>query len=54
MLKVSRPRLCGECHSVGHGLTSGVTAVQTFGRSCENCHTAIHGTNDPSGALFHR
>jgi DmsE family decaheme c-type cytochrome len=54
MLKVSRPRLCGECHSVGHGLTSGVTAVQTFGRSCQNCHNAVHGTNSPSGALLHR
>jgi DmsE family decaheme c-type cytochrome len=54
MLKVSRPRLCGECHGVGHGLTSGVNAVQTFSRSCQNCHNAVHGTNSPSGALLHR
>jgi DmsE family decaheme c-type cytochrome len=54
MLKVSRPRLCGECHGVGHGLTSGVNVVQTFSRSCQNCHNAVHGTNSPSGALLHR
>lgn len=54
MLKVSRPRLCGECHTVGHGLTSGINVVQTFSRSCQNCHTEVHGTNDPSGALLHR
>jgi DmsE family decaheme c-type cytochrome len=55
LLKVSMPRLCGECHGgFGHGLTSGVNAVQTFGRSCLNCHTQIHGTNSPSGALLQR
>jgi DmsE family decaheme c-type cytochrome len=54
MLKVSRPRLCGECHGIGHGLTSGINAVQTFGRACQNCHTMVHGTNSPSGALLHR
>jgi DmsE family decaheme c-type cytochrome len=54
MLKVSRPRLCAECHGFGHGLTSGQSAVQTIGRSCQNCHTEVHGTNSPSGALLHR
>jgi DmsE family decaheme c-type cytochrome len=54
MLKVSRPRLCAECHGFGHGLTSGPLAVQTIGRSCQNCHTAIHGTNSPAGPLLHR
>ncbi len=54
MLKVSRPRLCAECHGFGHGLTSGPLAVQTMGRSCQNCHNAVHGSNDPSGALMHR
>jgi hypothetical protein len=28
--------------------------VQTFSRSCQNCHNAVHGTNSPSGALLHR
>jgi DmsE family decaheme c-type cytochrome len=53
-LKVSRPRLCGECHGFGHGLNSGPGAVQTIGRSCQNCHTKVHGTNHPSGALLQR
>ena len=54
LLKVSRPRLCAECHGFGHGLTSGPMAVQTIGRQCQNCHTKVHGTNSPSGALLHR
>jgi DmsE family decaheme c-type cytochrome len=54
LLKVSRPRLCAECHSFGHGLNSGPTAVQTIGRQCQNCHTQVHGTNSPAGALLQR
>jgi DmsE family decaheme c-type cytochrome len=54
MLKVSRPRLCAECHGFGHGLTSGPLAVQTMARSCQNCHNQVHGTNSPAGALLHR
>jgi DmsE family decaheme c-type cytochrome len=55
MLKVSRPRLCAECHGFGHGgLTSGPRSVETFGRSCQNCHTAVHGSNSPSGPLLQR
>ena len=55
MLKVSRPRLCAECHGFGHGsLIKGPKSVETFGRSCQNCHTQIHGSNSPSGALLQR
>jgi DmsE family decaheme c-type cytochrome len=54
LLRISRPRLCATCHGFGHGLTSGPLAVQTMGRSCQNCHTKVHGTNSPSGALLHR
>ena len=55
LLKVSRPRLCAECHGFGHGgLTSGPLSVETFARSCQNCHTAIHGSNSPSGPLLQR
>ena len=55
LLKVSRPRLCAECHGFGHGAVfSGPLAVESFGRSCQNCHTAVHGSNSPSGALLHR
>ena len=54
MLKISRVRLCTECHAFGHGTTSGPLTVQTISRSCNNCHTEVHGTNSPSGALLHR
>jgi DmsE family decaheme c-type cytochrome len=55
MLKISRPRLCAECHGFGHSaLTNGPASVETFGRSCQNCHVAIHGSNSPSGALLQR
>ena len=54
MLKVSRPRLCAECHGFGHALTAGPNSYQITGRACMNCHTQIHGTNSPSGALLHR
>ena len=54
LLNVSRTRLCAECHGFGHGLTSGPFAVQQFSRQCQNCHTEVHGTNSPSGALLHR
>jgi DmsE family decaheme c-type cytochrome len=54
MLKISRPRLCTECHAFGHGTTSGPLAVQSISRQCQNCHTEVHGTNSPSGPLLHR
>ena len=55
MLKVSRPRLCTECHTFGHGgNTTGPLVPQAMSRSCQNCHTEVHGTNSPSGALLHR
>jgi DmsE family decaheme c-type cytochrome len=54
MLRVSRPRLCTECHGFGHGPAAGFNSYQIMGRACNNCHTQIHGTNSPSGALLHR
>jgi DmsE family decaheme c-type cytochrome len=54
MLKMSRPRLCADCHGFGHTLTSGPNSYQIMGRACNNCHTQVHGTNSPSGALLHR
>ena len=53
-LKMPRPRLCTECHAIGHGTTSGPLAVQSISRQCQNCHTEVHGTNSPSGPLLHR
>jgi DmsE family decaheme c-type cytochrome len=54
MLKVSRPRLCTECHGFGHSPAAGFDSYQIMGRACNNCHTQVHGTNSPSGALLHR
>jgi len=52
-LKMSRPRLCYECHTIDHG-QAGVASQFTVGRSCQNCHTLIHGSNSPAGAVFQR
>jgi DmsE family decaheme c-type cytochrome len=56
LLKISRPRLCAECHGFDHegGIATGPKTRFSFGRACNNCHTQIHGSNHPSGALFHR
>jgi DmsE family decaheme c-type cytochrome len=60
LLKARPPMVCYQCHS-GHG-TPGVAGVapavttspkaNTFieqGRGCLNCHTEIHGSNNPHG-----
>jgi DmsE family decaheme c-type cytochrome len=52
-LKMSRPRLCYECHTIGHG-QGGVASQFSVSRSCQNCHTLIHGSNSPAGAVFQR
>ncbi|MBI1196079.1 MAG: DmsE family decaheme c-type cytochrome [Gammaproteobacteria bacterium] len=64
MLKSRPPFLCQECHSEdGHpgqlatqptGPTTSFTALGTIGRGCLNCHTAIHGDNNPQGATATR
>ena len=53
-LKMSRPRLCFECHTIGHGETTGPNSNFTMGRACQNCHTMIHGSNSPAGAALQR
>ena len=60
MLKARPPLVCYQCHS-GHG-TPGLAGIapqvtnspkaNTFieqGRGCLNCHTEIHGSNNPNG-----
>ena len=60
LLKARPPLVCYQCHS-GHG-TPGLAGiapgqiaagkVNTFieqGRGCLNCHTDIHGSNNPNG-----
>jgi DmsE family decaheme c-type cytochrome len=53
-LKTSLPRLCYNCHAIGHPPQSGPNSVFTMGRACLNCHTNIHGSNSPAGAVFQR
>jgi DmsE family decaheme c-type cytochrome len=56
-LKVSKPRLCFECHTIGpHGNlgTTGPLSDLTMSKACTNCHTQIHGSNSPAGGAFHR
>jgi DmsE family decaheme c-type cytochrome len=59
MLKVSKPRLCQQCHIETRHPTNPYgrdTASLKFvlGRQCNNCHVMIHGTNHPSGAALTR
>jgi DmsE family decaheme c-type cytochrome len=57
MLKISRPRLCQQCHSGGSHVSNprnpGVT-LYAQGRECTHCHSAHHGSNNPAGARFMR
>ena len=67
LLKTRLPYLCQQCHLAtfhpstlysGTGLppSAGGTAAadRLLLRSCENCHSQIHGSNHPSGARFQR
>lgn len=64
LLVVARPYLCTQCHSqLVHNL--GLTTQGNLGsgefpdermmnRSCQQCHSQIHGSNHPAGVKFHR
>lgn len=64
LLVTPRPLLCQQCHSMsGHMnelITSGFLPTgsapdpRLVGRSCQNCHTQVHGSNHPAGAKLHR
>ncbi|MCC7010010.1 MAG: DmsE family decaheme c-type cytochrome [Acidobacteria bacterium] len=69
LLVSARPYLCSQCHNppVGHpgqffrdgqtaasALVGGAQSARVIGRSCQNCHTAVHGSNHPAGARFQR
>jgi DmsE family decaheme c-type cytochrome len=60
MLKLSRPRLCQQCHQgTGHPIAPRSPTVAAdypfvFNRQCSNCHVNIHGSNHPSGFAFTR
>lgn len=59
MLKVSRPRLCQQCHPTAHGSptakpTDAAAVRFVYNRGCSNCHFNIHGSNHPAGQFFTR
>jgi DmsE family decaheme c-type cytochrome len=56
LLKVSRPRLCQQCHTVADhgGNPTSATAIYALNRSCSNCHVKIHGSNSPAGSQLVR
>jgi DmsE family decaheme c-type cytochrome len=68
LLKSRAPFMCQECHDGPHqsktpaagnveGTQGGLTSVpnESFtGRACMNCHSMVHGSNHPAGALLQR
>jgi predicted CXXCH cytochrome family protein len=69
LLVAARPYLCQQCHtspalhagqffrgdqSAQSQLRGGTQNPRMIGRSCQNCHVQIHGSNHPSGARFQR
>jgi DmsE family decaheme c-type cytochrome len=57
MLKVSRPRLCQQCHAnlTGHpGNPRNPASIYALNRECQNCHSQHHGSNSPAGSRFIR
>ena len=59
LLKLTRPRLCQQCHVETRHPTSpygrDTSSLKfTMGRACSSCHVNIHGSNHPSGHAFTR
>jgi DmsE family decaheme c-type cytochrome len=69
LLKSRAPFLCQECHDGPHtsgtpvagnaagfqgGFTGTNPGTSATGRACMNCHSMVHGSNNPAGALLHR
>ena len=59
MLTLRGPMLCQSCHSQdGHpsvavssdGLPGAMPSQFLLGQNCMNCHSAVHGSNHPSGS----
>jgi hypothetical protein len=53
--------LCLTCHNhtggMGHTYRNPqdpAAAIQIRGRSCQNCHAQIHGSNSPDGSRWRR
>jgi len=54
MLKLAKPRLCQQCHTESQHPSRpygpiGPQQKFTMGRSCNDCHVAVHGSNHPAG-----
>src|SRR5262252_3320776 len=54
MLKLAKPRLCQQCHTESGHVSRpygpiGPQQKFVMGRSCNDCHVAIHGSNHPAG-----
>jgi DmsE family decaheme c-type cytochrome len=54
MLKLAKPRLCQQCHTEGQHPSRPYGPIATqqkfvMGRSCLDCHVAVHGSNHPAG-----
>jgi DmsE family decaheme c-type cytochrome len=56
LLKLSKPRLCQLCHVETRHPTRPQDPQSrfVFNRSCNNCHSEVHGSNHPSGRLLNR
>lgn len=56
LLVAKVPRLCQSCHMQGRHQTGTLAANSTYavGRSCLNCHSMVHGSNNPSGPVLQR
>jgi DmsE family decaheme c-type cytochrome len=69
LLVAARPYLCQQCHTspAAHAglfyrgdqtaqsaLAGGTQSPRMIGRTCQNCHSQVHGSNHPSGARFQR
>jgi DmsE family decaheme c-type cytochrome len=56
LLKLARPRLCNECHSLMDfkAAPGGDSPHHALGQACQNCHVKVHGSNSPGGAFFFR
>jgi DmsE family decaheme c-type cytochrome len=64
LLVLPVPMLCQQCHTntdhvndllTSQSLRNGLAPDErVMGRSCLNCHSKIHGSNNPNGAKFHQ
>lgn len=60
LLVQNRPWLCQNCHldtrhpGTLYDSTNQLSSNRELARSCSNCHSAIHGSNHPSGRVFTR